>query len=151
MIVAGSRTEAEAAINEITGGTLVSADAAQKLVIEEALTGTEVSVLVFSDGKNYALMPPARDHKRIGENDTGPNTGGMGAITDPSVLDPATLDQIVKEVVEPTLKGAASRGFPFPRNSFRRVDADSGWTESARVQRAVRRSGNAGDSGAAEF
>ena len=113
VIVAGSRTEGEAAINEITGGTLVSADAAQKLVIEEALTGTEVSVLVFSDGKNYALMPPARDHKRIGEHDTGPNTGGMGAITDPSVLDPATLDQIVKDVVEPTLKGAAAEGFPF--------------------------------------
>ena len=113
VIVAGSRAEAEAAIKEITGGTLVSSDAAQKLVIEEALTGTEVSVLLFSDGKDYALMPPARDHKRIGENDTGPNTGGMGAITDPAVLDPVTLDQIVTEVVEPTLKGAAAEGFPF--------------------------------------
>ena len=113
VIVAGSRYEAEAAIKEITSGTLVSVDATQKLIIEEALTGTEVSVLVFSDGKNYALMPPARDHKRIGENDTGPNTGGMGAITDPSVLDPATLDQILKSVVEPTLKGAAAEGFPF--------------------------------------
>ena len=113
VIVAGSRAEAEAAIKEITGGKLVSTDAAQKLVIEEALTGPEVSVLVFSDGKNYALMPPARDHKRIGENDTGPNTGGMGAITDPSVLDQATLAQIVKDVIEPTLKGAAAEGFPF--------------------------------------
>ena len=113
VIVANSRPEAEAAIKEITGGTLVSSDAAQKLVIEEALTGTEVSVLLFSDGKNYALMPAARDHKRIGENDTGPNTGGMGAITDPSVLDPATLNQIVKDVVEPTLEGAAAEGFPF--------------------------------------
>ena len=113
VIVAGSRSEAEAAINEITGGKLVSADAAQKLVIEEALSGAEVSVLVFSDGKNYALMPPARDHKRIGENDTGPNTGGMGAITDPSVLDPATLAQIIKDVIQPTLKGAAAEGFPF--------------------------------------
>lgn len=113
VIVASSRSEAEAAIKEITGGKLVSTDAVQKLVIEEALTGTEVSVLVFSDGQNYALMPPARDHKRIGENDMGPNTGGMGAITDPSVLDPAKLDQIVKDVVEPTLKGAAAEGFPF--------------------------------------
>ena len=113
VVVASSGSEAEASIKEITGGQLVSADAAQKLVIEEALTGTEVSVLLFSDGKNYALMPPARDHKRIGEDDTGPNTGGMGAITDPSVLDPATLDQIVRDVVEPTLKGAAAEGFPF--------------------------------------
>ena len=69
--------------------------------------------MLFADGCDYALMPPARDHKRIGENDTGPNTGGMGAITDGSVLDKETLDRIVREVVEPTLKGAAEEGFPF--------------------------------------
>ncbi len=113
VIVAGSRREAEDAIAEITGGTLVSSDAAQRLIIEEALTGTEVSVLLFSDGKNYALMPAARDHKRIGENDTGPNTGGMGAITDPSVLDQQTLQRIIRDVIEPSLKGAAAEGFPF--------------------------------------
>lgn len=113
VIVAKSRSEAEAGIEELTSGTLVSAAAAQRLIVEEALTGTEVSILVFSDGRNYALMPPARDHKRIGENDTGPNTGGMGAITDPSVLDSATLDQIVREVIEPTLKGAEAEGFRF--------------------------------------
>lgn len=113
VVVAGSRREAESAIAEITGGTLVSSEAAKSLIIEEALTGTEVSVLLFSDGKNYALMPAARDHKRIGENDSGPNTGGMGAITDPSILDDETLDQIVDEVVEPTLKGAAVEGFVF--------------------------------------
>ena len=58
-------------------------------------------------------MPPARDHKRIGEGDTGPNTGGMGAITDERVLDRATLDTVVREVVEPTLQGCAEEGFPF--------------------------------------
>lgn len=113
VIIASSRLEAEAAITEITSGRLVSTEASQKLIIEEALVGTEVSVLLFSDGKNYALMPPARDHKRIGENDTGPNTGGMGAITDPSVLDDDTLQRIVREVVEPTLDGAEAEGFPF--------------------------------------
>jgi phosphoribosylamine--glycine ligase len=113
VIVAGSRREAEAAIAEITGGALVSSEAAQQLIIEEALVGPEVSVLLFSDGKNYALMPAARDHKRIGENDTGPNTGGMGAITDSSVLDDDTLQQIIRNVVEPTLQGAAAEGFPF--------------------------------------
>ncbi len=113
VIVASSRAEAEAAVQELTSGNLVSSAAAEKLIIEKALVGTEVSVLLFSDGHNYALMPPARDHKRVGENDTGPNTGGMGAITDPSVVDQQTLQRIVKEVVEPTLKGAEAEGFTF--------------------------------------
>src|SRR5207237_8835737 len=58
-------------------------------------------------------MPAARDHKRIGENGTGPNTGGMGAITDAAIVDSKTLDQIVQEVVEPTLEGAVKEGFSF--------------------------------------
>jgi phosphoribosylamine--glycine ligase len=82
-------------------------------VIEDALTGREASLLVFADGRDYALMPAARDHKRIGENDTGPNTGGMGSITDSSVLDESLLQRAVKEIVEPTLAGAQQEGFPF--------------------------------------
>jgi len=113
VVVARSRNDAEQAVADIAGGTLVAAEAAKQIVIEEALEGREVSVLLFADGQAYALMPPARDHKRIGENDTGPNTGGMGAITDQSVVDRATLEQITREVVEPTLKGAAEEGFPF--------------------------------------
>lgn len=113
VIVAPSRMAAENAVAELTSGSLVSPDAVHQILIEEALMGREVSVLLFADGRDYALMPPARDHKRIGENDTGPNTGGMGAITDASVLDKETLDRIVREVVEPTLKGAAQEGFPF--------------------------------------
>jgi phosphoribosylamine--glycine ligase len=58
-------------------------------------------------------MPAARDHKRIGENDTGPNTGGMGTVTDASVLDKSTQDRVVSEIVEPTLAGAREEGFPF--------------------------------------
>jgi phosphoribosylamine--glycine ligase len=113
VVVAASHKDAASAIRDIASGTLVAAEAAKQLLIEEALEGREVSVLLFSDGRDYALMPAARDHKRIGENDTGPNTGGMGAITDQSVIDQATLDRIVREVVEPTLKGAADEGFPF--------------------------------------
>ena len=113
VIVAPSHKEAERAIADLATGTLVAAEATKQLLIEEALEGREVSVLLFADGRNYALMPPARDHKRIGENDTGPNTGGMGAITDHSVLDKTTLDRIVRDVVEPTLQGAAEEGFPF--------------------------------------
>ena len=58
-------------------------------------------------------MPAARDHKRVGENDTGLNTGGMGSITDRSVLDDAMRDRIVREIVGPTLQGAVDEGFPF--------------------------------------
>lgn len=113
VIVAPSRADAERAVEELMSGNLVSSKAAKQLLIEEALQGREVSILLFADGRDYALMPPARDHKRVGENDTGPNTGGMGAITDPSVVDKESLDQIVREIVQPTLNGAYQEGFPF--------------------------------------
>jgi phosphoribosylamine--glycine ligase len=113
VVVARSREEAKNAVAALTTGKLVTVKAAEQIVIEEALQGREVSVLLFAAGRDYALMPPARDHKRIGENDTGPNTGGMGAITDSSVLDEQALGRIVREVVEPTLNGAAAEGFPF--------------------------------------
>jgi phosphoribosylamine--glycine ligase len=70
-------------------------------------------LLLFADGRDYALMPAARDHKRIGENDTGPNTGGMGTITGASVLNKSVQDRVVREIVEPTLAGARTDGFAF--------------------------------------
>ena len=79
-------------------------EAAGRVVIEQALTGTEASLLVFADGRDFVLMPAARDHKRIGENDTGPNTGGMGSITDASVLEKSIQDRVIREIVEPTLR-----------------------------------------------
>ena len=113
VVVARSRAEAERAVSDLSGGALVSPDAVKQILIEEALQGREVSVLLFADGSDYSLMPPARDHKRAGEADTGPNTGGMGAITDSSLLDKEMLERIVSEVVEPTLNGAQQEGFPF--------------------------------------
>ena len=113
VIVARSRPEASSAVNVLMEGRLVAAESAKRLVIEEALDGRESSLLLFSDGRDYALMPVARDHKRVGEDDTGPNTGGMGAITDSSVLDEEMLQRVVREVVEPTLEGARAEGFPF--------------------------------------
>ncbi|OLE53840.1 MAG: phosphoribosylamine--glycine ligase [Acidobacteria bacterium 13_1_20CM_3_53_8] len=113
VVVARSRAEAEEAINDLMVGGAVGAEAARRVIIEEALAGREASLLLFSDGRDYALMPAARDHKRIGEGDTGPNTGGMGAITDASVLDEETLQQVVREIVEPTLEGARADGFAF--------------------------------------
>jgi len=112
VVVAPSRAEAAQALSDFAGGA-VGSEAARKILIEEALSGREVSLLLFSDGKDFRLMPAARDHKRVGENDTGPNTGGMGAITDAGVLDDEMRDRIVREIVEPTLQGAADEGFPF--------------------------------------
>lgn len=113
VIVASSRAEAEESARMLMSGELVGSEAARQVVIEEALYGTEASLLLFADGRDYALMPPARDHKRIGENDTGPNTGGMGAVTGPSILEAKTLQRVVREIVEPTLAGTRSEGFPF--------------------------------------
>jgi phosphoribosylamine--glycine ligase len=113
VVVASTRAEAESAVRDLMSGKTLGEAAKGGLVIEEALQGPEISVLLFSDGRNYTLMPPARDHKRIGENDTGPNTGGMGAITDNTLLDKVTLEQIEAEVIVPTLRGAEQEGFPF--------------------------------------
>ena len=113
VVVAATRAEALQAVGELMEGGRVGSDAARRVVIEEALTGAEASLLFWTDGTHYALMPPARDHKRIGEGDTGPNTGGMGAITSPEVLDDETLGDAVREVVEPTLAGLRADGLEF--------------------------------------
>jgi len=112
VIVAQTRAAALGAVSDLQSGAIVG-DAARRIVIEEVLSGREVSLLLFADGKDFRLMPAARDHKRVGEGDTGPNTGGMGTITDASVLDDATRDRIVREIVEPTLQGCRDEGFPF--------------------------------------
>lgn len=113
VVVAASHAEAEKAIEDLMVHHVAGRDAAGRVVIEEALSGTEASLLVFADGRDYVLMPAARDHKRIGENDTGPNTGGMGSITDGSVLEKSIQDRVIREIVEPTLAGAREEGFAF--------------------------------------
>jgi phosphoribosylamine--glycine ligase len=108
VVVAQNRAEAESAVAEMMERGSVGPQAARRVVLEEAMRGPEASLLFWTDGRDYALMPPARDHKRVGEGDTGPNTGGMGAITSPDVLDAATQARVVREIVEPTLTGLAA-------------------------------------------
>jgi len=110
VVVAKNRKEAVEAIEELE--TIVGKDAAQKIVLEECLAGREVSLILFSDGTNFALMPPVRDHKRIGEGDTGANTGGMGTVSDNNLLSEEQTAKIIEEIVEPTLAGARADGFP---------------------------------------
>ncbi|REJ78350.1 MAG: phosphoribosylamine--glycine ligase [Acidobacteria bacterium] len=113
VVVCRSRSEAVEAVRSLTEGEIVSADAARTIVLEECLVGKEISVILFADGKNFALMPPARDHKRIGEGDTGPNTGGMGVVSDPSLLSADQRDMIIEEIIRPTIEGSSEEGFPF--------------------------------------
>lgn len=113
VVVARNRKEAGAAVVEMMEGGRVGSEAAGRVVIEETLAGREASLLLWTDGRDYKLMPPARDHKRVGEDDTGPNTGGMGAVTSPDVLDEETLARCVREIVEPTLEGARADGLDF--------------------------------------
>lgn len=80
-------------------------DAGKKVVIEQFLTGIELSVFAMTDGNNYVRLPEAKDYKRIGEGDTGPNTGGMGAISPVPFADPEFMQKIVSKVIEPTVNG----------------------------------------------
>ncbi len=80
-------------------------EAGKKVVVEEFLTGIELSVFVLTDGKNYVLLPEAKDYKRIGEGDTGLNTGGMGAVSPLPFVDEAFLQKVKQQVIEPTIAG----------------------------------------------
>jgi phosphoribosylamine--glycine ligase len=118
VVVANSKAEAELAAAELLNLPSLSAHtdaapASPRLVIEEMLVGREASLLLWTDGRDYHLMPPAQDHKRVGNGDTGANTGGMGAVTAGNILDAATLARITREIVEPTLDGIARERLDF--------------------------------------
>ena len=87
--------------------------ASDKVVIEEFLDGIELSCFVLTDGKNYKILPTAKDYKRIGEGDTGLNTGGMGAVSPVPFLDKILLDKIEKRIVIPTIKGLQNENIEY--------------------------------------
>lgn len=87
--------------------------AGQRVVIEECLTGEEASVLAITDGQTIRPLLPAQDHKRIGDGDTGPNTGGMGAYAPAPLVTPALLERIQQEILEPTLAALQKRGIDY--------------------------------------
>ncbi len=88
-------------------------DASDKVVIEEFLRGIELSVFVLTDGKNYKILPSAKDYKRIGEGDTGLNTGGMGAISPVPFADQEFMNKVEEQVVKPTINGLAKDGIEY--------------------------------------
>lgn len=87
--------------------------AGDSVVIEEFLEGDEISILTISDGYSYFNLPPAQDHKRVGENDTGLNTGGMGAYSPAPVATPKILQQIDSNIIKPSIDGMRKDGIPF--------------------------------------
>jgi phosphoribosylamine--glycine ligase len=111
VIIAESRGEAEAAIEDMFGGGFGDAGAA--VVLEEFMTGEEASFFALTDGHDVVAFGSAQDHKRVGDGDTGPNTGGMGAYSPASVLTPALQDEVMEKIIRPTVAYMADQGMPY--------------------------------------
>ena len=109
VIVAETLAEAEAAVTDMLSGNAFG-DAGCRVVIEEFLEGEEASFIVMVDGSNVLPMATSQDHKRIGEGDVGPNTGGMGAYSPAPVVDEAVYERIMEQVILPTVRGMAAEG-----------------------------------------
>ena len=111
VVIAANRAEAEAAIDVCLGGAFGSAGA--EVVVEDFLEGEEASFFALCDGRNVLAMASAQDHKRVGEADTGPNTGGMGAYSPAPVMTPNMVDRTMDDIIRPTVAAMAARGMPF--------------------------------------
>jgi len=110
-VVCKRRADAVAVARAMLAGSL--GDAGKEIVIEEFLEGEELSVLALTDGERIVILPPAQDHKRLGEGDTGPNTGGMGAYCPVGIATEALLARARTEVSEPVLREVAAQGSPY--------------------------------------
>jgi phosphoribosylamine--glycine ligase len=107
VLICEHHAEAEQALKEMWAGKFGSAG--ERVVIEEFLEGREFSVFVLTDGKDWQLLPVAKDYKRVGEGDTGPNTGGMGCISPVPFVDELMMEKVKSAVIDPTLQGIRER------------------------------------------
>jgi phosphoribosylamine--glycine ligase/phosphoribosylformylglycinamidine cyclo-ligase len=112
VIIPQTKEEAQNALKEIMLAKEFGA-AGDEVVIEEFLEGDELSILSFSDGTTIRSLPPAQDHKRIGDGDTGPNTGGMGTYAPTKIAPADVIDRIHREILQPTIDGMKAEGFTF--------------------------------------
>ncbi len=111
VVIADTLEQAEAEAADMLAGRF--GDASRDLVIEEFLDGEEASVFVITDGEGAIYLPAVQDHKRVGEGDTGPNTGGMGAYAPAPIVTPQVMEQVRSEIAEPMLAGMAAAGMPY--------------------------------------
>jgi phosphoribosylamine--glycine ligase len=119
VVVAATHGEAEAAVRSLLAlGAGPGPGGAARILLEECLTGEETSLLVVVSGRDYVILPTAQDHKRIGEGDTGPNTGGMGACSPAAVVTPELLAQIERAIVRPSVEAIAAEGIDFRGTLF---------------------------------
>jgi phosphoribosylamine--glycine ligase len=116
VVVAMTLAEAHAAIDDMLGANTLGVqhvDGQARVVIEEFMTGEEASFIVVSDGKHVVSLATSQDHKRVGDGDTGPNTGGMGAYSPAPVVTPNVHARVMQEIIQPTIAGMAKDGTPF--------------------------------------
>lgn len=112
VLICESREHAREVVEEMLSGKAFG-EAGQTVVIEEFLTGIEISIFVLTDGKSYKLLPSAKDYKRIGEGDTGLNTGGMGAVSPVPFADKAFVKKVEEEIVKATMEGLQAEGIDY--------------------------------------
>jgi phosphoribosylamine--glycine ligase len=111
VVIAESRKDAEEALRDMFGGRFGSAGA--EVVIEEFMQGEEASFFALTDGASIVAFGTAQDHKRVGEGDTGPNTGGMGAYSPASIITPTIRGEVIEKIIAPTVRQLAEEGMPY--------------------------------------
>lgn len=112
VVICKNLNEAKQAVDEIMVRKIFKS-AGDRIVIEECLEGPEASILAISDGKHFFVLETAQDHKRIFDDDLGPNTGGMGAYSPAPVVTPEMMNKIIARIIEPTIRGMYKEGHPF--------------------------------------
>jgi len=112
VIITTSKSEAEKTLRDMLSGSAFG-EAGRRVVIEEFLDGIEVSMFCLTDGQNFKMLPSAKDYKRVGEGDTGLNTGGMGAISPVPFVNPEFQEKAMNQIIIPTIKGLERDGIPY--------------------------------------